>query len=610
VSTTRFDAAEGADLEDAPQAHLEHTVEGDLETDVLVIGSGPAGGGAALALATLGVPHLVITKYRWTANTPRAHITNQRTVEIFRDLGIEEDVLAQGTEHKLMGDTVFCTSLAGEEIGRVRTWGTHPAREADYTLASPSPNCDIPQTMLEPILIGHAASRGSRIRFDTEYLGLTQDDTGVTVRVRDRVTEQEFRIRARYVLGADGGRSQVAADVGLPFEGQMDLAGSMNIVFHADLSAYVEHRPSVLYWVLQPGADIGGIGLGLVRMVRPWNEWLIVWGYDISQPPPDVNDEMAIRIVHQLVGDDTVPVTIRSTSLWGNNKMYATRYRSGRVFCLGDAVHRHPPSNGLGSNTSVQDAYNLAWKLAYVLRGQAGEGLLDSYDAERAPVGKQIVLRANKSIEEFGPIFAALGIDNTSDPELMRARIAARADNTPDAAAQREALRTALELKNYEFNAHGVELGQRYRSAAVVGDDTPEPAYTRDPELYYHPTTWPGARLPHVWLADASGQKHSTHDLAGKGRFALLTGISGEEWAAAAKQVADRLGIEIAAYVIGPGREYIDVYDDWARAREVGEDGCVLVRPDAHGGWRSAGLVADPAGELERVLRTVLDRPA
>jgi 2,4-dichlorophenol 6-monooxygenase len=290
--------------------------------------------------------------------------------------------------------------------------------------------------------------------------------------------------------------------------------------------------------------------------------------------------------------------------------MYATRYRSGRVFCLGDAVHRHPPSNGLGSNTSVQDAYNLAWKLAYVLRGQAGAGLLDSYDAERAPVGKQIVLRANKSIEEFGPIFAALGIDNTSDPELMRARIAARADNTPDAAAQREALRKALELKNYEFNAHGVELGQRYRSAAVVGDGTPEPAYTRDPELYYHPTTWPGARLPHVWLADASGQKHSTHDLAGKGRFALLTGISGEGWAAAAKQVADRLGIEIAAYVIGPGREYIDVYDDWARAREVGEDGCVLVRPDAHVGWRSAGLVADPAGELERVLRAVLDRPA
>src|SRR3954463_10263030 len=255
-------------------------------------------------------------------------------------------------------------------------------------------------------------------------------------------------------------------------EGQMDVAGSMNIVFHADLTRYVEHRPSVLYWVLQPGSDVGGIGLGLVRMVRPWNEWLIVWGYDIGHPPPDVDDEMAIKIVHELVGDDTVPVTIRSTSLWGNNKMYATRYRSGRVFCMGDAVHRHPPSNGLGSNTSIQDAYNLAWKLALVLRGTAGEALLDSYDAERAPVGRQIVLRANKSIEEFGPIFDALGLVGESDPEVMRRSIASRPDDSADGAARRERLRKALELKDYEFNAHGVELGQRYASGAGVSDGT------------------------------------------------------------------------------------------------------------------------------------------
>lgn len=603
-----IDATGGADLDNAPQAQLGVSADGDLETDVLVIGSGPAGAAAALTLATLCVPHLVITKYRWTANTPRAHITNQRTVEIFRDLGIEDDVLAQGTEHALMGDTVFCASLAGEEIGRVRTWGTHPAREADYTMASPSPNCDLPQTMLEPILIGHAASRGSRIRFDTEYLGLTQDDAGVTVRVRDRVTDQEFRIRAKYVLGADGGRSQIADDVELPFEGQMDVAGSMNIVFHADLSAYVEHRPSVLYWVLQPGADIGGIGLGLVRMVRPWNEWLIVWGYDINQPPPEVDDEMATRIVHELVGDSSIPVTIRSTSLWGNNKMYATSYRSGRVFCMGDAVHRHPPSNGLGSNTSIQDAYNLAWKLAYVLRGTAGEQLLDSYDAERVPIGRQIVLRANKSIEEFGPIFAALGLADTSDPEEMRRRIAARADNTPEAARQRAELRAALELKDYEFNAHGVELGHRYASGAVVPDGTPEPEPTRDPELYYHPTTWPGARLPHAWLADRAGHKVSTHDLCGKGRFTLLTGISGETWADAAPAVTDKLGIELNAHVIGPGREHIDVYEDWARAREVSESGCVLIRPDVHVAWRSAELSDDPATDLLDALTTVLAR--
>jgi 2,4-dichlorophenol 6-monooxygenase len=613
--TSSAGTASGVDLDNAPAAQLGMSADGDLETDVLVIGSGPAGGAAALALATLGVHHMVITKYRWTANTPRAHITNQRTIEIFRDLGIEAAVLAQGTPHALMGDTVFCTSLAGDELGRVRTWGTHPAREADYVQASPSPNCDIPQTLLEPIIIGHAASLGSRIRFDTEYVGLSQDADRVTVRVRDRVTGAEFRIRAKYVIGADGGRSAVAADIALPFEGEMDVAGSMNIVFHADLSKYVEHRPSVLYWVLQPGADIGGIGLGLVRMVRPWNEWLIVWGYDISQPPPVVDDEMAKRIVYQLVGDDTIPVTIRSTSLWGNNKMYATRYRAGRVFCVGDAVHRHPPSNGLGSNTSIQDSYNLAWKLAYVLRGTAGAELLDSYDAERAPVGKQIVLRANKSIEEFGPIFDALGLSDSSDPEVMLARIAARASNTQQGLRQRQALRKALELKDYEFNAHGVELGQRYHSAAVVTDGTSEPGYTRDPELYYHPTTWPGARLPHVWLGRGD-RKVSTHDLAGKGRFCLLTGIAGQEWADAAAPAGARLGVEVAAYVIGPGREYIDVYEDWARAREVGEDGCVLIRPDLHVAWRSNGLAgsAGTAGaaeaELGRVLAAVLGRPA
>ena len=151
----------------------------------------------------------MITKYRWTANTPRAHITNQRTVEIMRDLGIEHDILANGTPQRLMGDTVFCTSLAGDEIGRVRTWGTHPARQADYTLASPTEPCDLPQTLFEPILIGHAADRGSpdplrhRVRRAS-----TQDDDGATVTVRDRLSGHTYDIRAKYVIGADGGRIQ------------------------------------------------------------------------------------------------------------------------------------------------------------------------------------------------------------------------------------------------------------------------------------------------------------------------------------------------------------------------------------------------------------------
>jgi 2,4-dichlorophenol 6-monooxygenase len=576
-----------------------------IETDVLVVGSGPAGSSSALFLSTYGVRNMVITKYRWTANTPRAHITNQRTVEIVRDMGLEGEIKAKGTPQPLMGDTVFCTSLAGEELARLHTWGTHPARLADYTLASPCIHYDLPQDILEPIILGEAARRGSRVRFDTEYLSHVQDADGVTVTALDRLTGETFEIRAKYLIGADGGRSKIAQDLGLPMEGEMDWAGSMNIVFHADLSKYVAHRPSVLYWIMQPGADMGGIGMGLVRMVRPWDEWLIVWGYDISDAPPEVDEAVATRVVHNLVGDDTIDVTLRSTSLWGNNKMYATRYAEGRVFCMGDACHRHPPSNGLGSNTSIADAYNLAWKLALVLDGKAAPSLLDSYDAERAPIGRQIVLRANRSIEEFGPIFDALGLLDTTDPEQMRANMEVRKENSPAGAQARRKLKSAIELKNYEFNAHGVELGQRYRSSAVVPDGTPEPAYERDPELYYHATTWPGARLPHAWL-EHRGEKVSTHDLAGKGRFTLLTGIGGEAWVEAAAEVTQRAGVPIAAFVIGPARDAHDIYDDWARAREVSETGCVLVRPDAHVAWRAEAVADDAVAELGRVMETLL----
>jgi 2,4-dichlorophenol 6-monooxygenase len=218
----------------------------NLETEVLVVGTGPAGGTTALALSTLGIDHIVLTKYRWTADTPRAHITNQGAMEVFRDLGIEDQILADATPHHLMGDTVFCQSLVGDELGRLKTWGTHPARMADYTLASPTPMCDIPQTYLEPILIKNAAARGSQVRFSTEYLSLEQDADGVTATVRDRLTGGEYQIRAKYLVGADGGRSKVAADIGLEMAGKMDIAGSMNIVLRADLSEHVAHRPSVL----------------------------------------------------------------------------------------------------------------------------------------------------------------------------------------------------------------------------------------------------------------------------------------------------------------------------------------------------------------------------
>ncbi len=584
----------------------------DIKTDVLVIGTGPAGSATAALLSTYGIENLIVNRYRWLANTPRAHITNQRTMEVLRDLGreVENEAYLHSTQQDLMGENIFCESLAGEELGRMKSWGNHPLSRAEHLLSSPSFMNDLPQTFMEPLLFKTACSRGSQSRMSTEYLRHEQDADGVTTTCLDRLTGKEITIRSKYLVGADGGNSKVAEQEALPFEGQMGVGGSMNILFRADLSRYVAHRPSVLYWVMQPGADVGGIGMGLVRMVRPWNEWLIVWGYDINKPAPVVDEEFATGVARQLVGDPNLQIELLGASVWTVNNMYATHMQKGRVFIMGDAAHRHPPSNGLGSNTSIQDAFNLAWKLAAVIRGEAGPGLLETYSVERAPIAKQIVTRANQSIGEFGPIFEALGMTGGTDIEKIKASMDARTHATPAAERQREALRQAIAFKKYEFDAHGVEMNQRYNSDAVVTDGQMEPSFDLDAELHYQPTTWPGARVPHAWLYDQQGRKHSTLDITGKGRFTILTGIAGEQWAKAAERVSGTMGVTLVAHVIGPRRPFVDHEGSWARASEVTDGGCVLVRPDHHIAWRAEEMVADPVAELTRVLSNILDRTA
>jgi 2,4-dichlorophenol 6-monooxygenase len=503
-----------------------------IETEVLIVGSGPAGSSAAALLSTYGIDNVLVTKYRWLANTPRAHITNQRTMEVLRDLGLEQEAMLYATPNHLMGNNVFCTSLAGEELGRMRSWGFDPFTHARHRIASPTTMVDLPQNFLEPILFKAACGRGTKARLSTEYLSLAQDANGVTATVKDRVSGETYDIRAKYLIGADGGNSKVAADINLPMAGRMGIGGSINILVKADLTRYVAYRPSVLYWVLQPGSNVGGIGMGLVRMVRPWNEWLLIWGYDINQPAPALTEEFCKDVAWNLIGDRSIPIEITSWSTWTVNHMHATHYQQGRVFCMGDAVHRHPPSNGLGSNTSIQDAYNLAWKLALVIKGHAGARLLDTYSVERAPIGKQIVDRANKSIDEFGPIFGALGLLESTDPDVMKANMEARKEDTPESKERRRKLREAIAFKVYEFDAHGVEMNQFYVSDAVLATATDERRLDADPELVYQPSSCPGVRLPHVWL-EKDRQAVSTLDLVGGGQFTLLTGIGGHGWRAA-----------------------------------------------------------------------------
>jgi len=579
------------------------TLTGDesYDTDVFVVGTGPMGSTTALLLATYGVRVTAISNYRWLANSPRAHITNQRAAEVFRDAGIEEELRDLAMPWNHMSNTNIVTSLAGQELARISSWGGGERRE-DYRAASPTEPMDLPQTFLEPVLVNNAASRGAKILFNTLYLSHEEDLEGVTVYLRDRNSGLEYTQRARYLVGADGGNSSVAENANIEFHGVRNKSGTVYTRFEADLSDLVAHRPGVLTLVLNSDLEGGDTGTGVIRCVRPWNEWIVGWGFDPQQGEPDVSDEKAIEKVHQLIGRDNIDVKLIGTSVWYVNEQYANTLQSGRVFIGGDAAHRHPPNNGLGSNTCVQDAFNLAWKLAYVVKGLAGEELLASYQDERQPIAQQIVERANRSRAEFSELKAIFSDTNRPFDEIVSELGAP----TSQGAALRAQFSAAVAKKRYEYQAHGVELNQRYSSTAVLDDGSEPEVFDRDRELYAQATTRPGAKLPHAWVTDADSKLISTLDLVGRGKFTVVTGPSGAAWVDAVETL-DKPWLDVV--LIGSAKTP-DPYGAWAKLREVSEDGALLVRPDGYVAARFAGKGLTEAQqarmELEKTFEQVL----
>ena len=570
-----------------------------IETEVLVIGAGPAGAATSVFLGKHGVRTLMVSRYSGTADTPRAHITNQRAMEALRDAGLEEACMSRASPSEYIQNTFWLRSMAGEELARVYSWGNDPRRLSDYASASPCRMSDLPQTELEPILVDGAVAHGVDMRFSTELVSFEQDETGVTAQLTNRKTGEAMEVRAKYMVGADGARSGIVEQLGIPLEGQHGLGCAINVHCELDLTPYVKDRHGSLFSTIQPGSSLWA-PVAMFRMVKPWTQWLVALMVPPIVDAPDPSVEEIEARVRELVGVPDIAIKTLSVSKWWVNDIVAQYYVDGRVYCMGDAVHRHPPTNGLGSNTCVQDAFNLAWKLAYVLKGWAAPTLLDTYNEERQPVGRQIVARANQSMGQNHQIWDLLGAGMVSAPT--------GADHLEifDTPEGRTALRAAVNQSHYEYHAHGVEMNRAYVSSAVVPDGS-ELVYERDPELFYQPTGRPGASLPHAWL----GQRHpspklSTLDVAGKQRFTLLIGPGGEAWREAAGRVAQRTGVPIEVVGIGPFLDYEDLYGRWGETAGVDEGGCVLVRPDLYIAWRSPSMRGDATEALYGVMAGVL----
>ena len=582
---------------------------------VLIVGGGGAGLTASMLLATLGIETLLISSLPSTSVLPKAHVLNQRAMEILDDVGVAETIEAHGTPAANMAATAYYAGFAGPEpdygrrLAKLECWGAGGADE-NWRAASAFRQHNLPQIRLEPLLKARAEELSpGRIRFHHELLELEQDGDGVIALVRDKDEQREYRIAARYLLAADGGRT-VAGLLGVEYEGLGVLANTATIHATADFSRWAGDPDVLLRWIISPqvGAGVVMVPMGPAHWGPDSAEWVIHLNYPAGDPRA-ASDEQVEADIRAALGLPDVAMEIHKITRWSVDAVIASHFQVGRVFMLGDAAHRHPPTGGLGLTSAIHDAHNLCWKLAAVLSGAASESLLETYEPERrSSVERNIQRSLENAVNQFA-ITAATGVSHESTPEENMARLRRLWSGDAQDAELRAEVGRLIRAQSMEFCEPAVEYGYRYESAAVIPDGTaaPEPA---DEVRIYEPSTRPGSPLPHAWIEDELGARRAIKDLLAPGRFLLIAGEEGEDWCAAAAELAGSHELALEAVRIGHlDGDLFDPRCTWLRHREIGPGGAVLVRPDRFIAWRSHGPSTDPLGELAAALGHVLARP-
>ena len=534
----------------------------DERTPVLIVGGGLVGLSAAVFLAWHDVPCLLVERHPDLLIHPRARGFTPRTVELYRQVGLEPAIRAAGYAG---GDSFEWVAVRAETLA---SEGYAPAEEQDggdgFGDVSPSPFAPIDQDKLEILLRNRAEELGADVRFSTELTSFEQDDAGVTAVLEDRRTGAERTVRADYVISADGWDSPVRQRLGVGTDGPGPFFHTITAMIDVDLSPALRGRPVSIAYLQRPRP-----GTVLMAHDDVGRRWVFGTEYapERGESLDDYTDERCTALVRAAAGLPDVEVKIRpqipGTDLevlgFTIGAQVAERYRVGRVFLAGDAAHIVPPTGGLGANTGIQDVHNLGWKLAAVLRGQAGPALLDTYHAERQPLG---LFTMQQALARW----------------RSRTGMGGEADSEP--------------LVDYA----AVAFGYRYRSSAVLG--APEDAA---PALLPEELTGqPGTRAPHLPLT-LDGREISTLDLYGRG-FVLLAGAKGAAWVSAAQRVARRLDVPLDAYRFG-----VELASDEG-AHGIDPDGALLVRPDGFVGWRASAADENPEHTLEHALSRLLCR--
>ena len=586
----------------------------DLEVPVLIVGGGACGLTSSLLLSDLGVGHLLIERHASTSILPKAHYLNQRTMEVFRQHGVAAAIYAVGTPPANMGKVRWRTSLGGDGPLDGKTFYEIDAFGGGkiapiYAQDSACMSSNYPQIRLEPLLREHAEQRApGQLRFGHELLAFTQDDDGVTATIKDVAKDHTYTVRAQYLIGADGGKT-VGAMLGVETSGLSGVARIVSSHVTADLSPWWDEACLITWFINPEGSGAFGSG-AMVPMGPTWGKHSEEWIIHFSFPPEggDSIDETSVSPwLRALLKLPLPDLQVHKVSHWTLEAVLAERYRVGRVFLAGDAAHRHPPTTGLGLNTAVQDAHNLAWKLAAVIGGSAPRALLESFETERQPIGRRNVDWAMFTAMNHAVLDAGMGFSPLQSAEMRHATFETFFADTPMGATRRARAAEVFETQRTEFQAHDLEIGFGYHHGALVDDGSP--AAIPDPMGgNYQPSTRPGQRLPHAWLS-RDGQTLSSHDLSGRnGEFVLITGNDGAAWQNAARVVAQSLGVRLVLASIGAGQTYENPDRRWASLREISEQGALLVRPDNHVGWRSLGAAGDAPRELEAALRAILGR--